>query len=218
VAHLIKEFGLESNQIYKLSEGFEYKVIIKKQGMDRIERQLEKKEWSITTYYEESVPYGDKAYAIVQAVATKLQTGRMIRALAGANPDNCRFPNFVEVAEKRARYRVLLRAANLSEFFVYAQDESEGFMPPEKGTEIAAKAIDEAYSHAPGAVKFDKEKLDKEANDLKIKIEKKKADTKRRSKPAKGDDDPNETDKAKGDGHPVRKGASGSAKSKVAKK
>ena len=194
VAKLIKEFGVDATQIYKLASGFDFKVIIKRQGMDRIEAILSEKGWSFDVEFLHAHPYDNsegmrKSYVFVKAIASN---GRVrIATTAGANPDNCLFPNYLEVAEKRARHRAILRASRLSELSVFSEEESAMFHEPDLGKEISDHVIVQMDTReAPES--FDPKKLDKEIARLDKKLktvineQKKKKNTKRKD-PKEGD-------------------------------
>jgi hypothetical protein len=174
IAKIIRDYGIESHQIYKIIDGWDFKVILRKQAVDRIESILMLKGWRFDISCVQAPPYSDKAYPIVQAIAINEEgTNWMkISTLAGANPDNCMFPNYVEVAEKRARHRVILRAARLSELNVYSEEESHDFIPKNKGEEIAGKVVEKSYNYTDKIAAFDKNKLDRELKKLDIKLTK----------------------------------------------
>ena len=164
VAKLIKEFGVDATQIYKLASGFDFKVIIKRQGMDRIEAILSEKGWRFDVEFLHAHPYDNsdgmkKSYVFIKAIASDGMV--RISTTAGANPDNCLFPNYLEVAEKRARHRAILRASRLSELSVFSEEESAMFHEPDLGKEITDHAIEHTYTGEENA-SFDPKKLDKE--------------------------------------------------------
>jgi hypothetical protein len=119
---LLKDAGLTAGDFYVLDD----KYIIRRTGMDKIEKKYPV---DITIESITTVPYG------AQCCTTLLGSGRLrgagtagtIRTVASANPDNCAFPHYAEVAYKRLRHRLLLSLIDMYELDVYSEDESEDF-------------------------------------------------------------------------------------------
>jgi hypothetical protein len=119
---LLLDYKLTSNDYYVSSDDFGDKIILRRTGIDKIANIMNMR-FEITSIA--TVPYGDKAcVTIVGKGATK---DDYAITTAHANPDNCRYPNFAEVAEKRCRHRLLLKIARLYEHDIYSDIESDSW-------------------------------------------------------------------------------------------
>jgi len=158
-AKLIKDFGINSDQIYKLGKGFDTITVIRKVGMDQIEERLiVENGWEIKLKHMFAQPYKGRAYVGVLAIGKK--DGIRFETTAGANPDNSLFHNYLEMAEKRAKHRLLLKIAGLSKYKVHSEAESKDFVPPDIGHQKAEAVAREAEKWTDDTKKFDKKNVD----------------------------------------------------------
>jgi hypothetical protein len=118
---LLLEYKLDQNDFYVSNDQFGDKIIVRRTGIDKIERAVgmnfEVK--SIAT-----VPYGDKACVTILGSGST-RDGDYAITTAHVNPDNCKYFNFSEIAEKRCRHRLLLKIARLYEFDIFSEIESK---------------------------------------------------------------------------------------------
>lgn len=141
-AHLIKKYGLVSKDFFVIEKGEDRNIIVRRAGIDKIEKKLG---GIFTVSQIHTCPYGDK---IAASVAGHLEVnGSQFTTTASAHPDNCKFNNYLEIAEKRCRHRLLLKAASLYEFGVYSEDESEEFSDTAKRVEKAKDIISDFEAH-----------------------------------------------------------------------
>jgi hypothetical protein len=206
IAKLIREYEIESDQVYSVGTDFDKKLIIKKVGMDRIENKLADAGWSFDVELSTSHPYGGKAQTIVKAIAER-NHGEKISTLAGTNPDNCFFHHYVEVAEKRARHRLILKVAKLSEHHVHSEAESHAFTPEDIGMKKSSEVTKEAFkwskdekpqAFSKNAVMSDISKLQKKLEKIEKENDRKKKESVREVlPPEKGTVDADTTDRGK---------------------
>ena len=117
---LLIDFKLEQSDFYVLKDQFGDKIIIRRPGIDKIQRHLR---MNFIIESIQTVPYGDKVCTTILGKGTI--DGDSTRTTASANPDNCSFSNFAEVAEKRCRHRLLLQLARLYEHDIFSESESD---------------------------------------------------------------------------------------------
>lgn len=122
---LTLDYKLDPVEDFYVREDDEWgaKIIVRRTGIDKIERQIGM-DFAIESL--QVVPYGDKVCVTIlgRAVADSMVT----RSLVMTNPDNCTYPNYAEIAEKRCRHRCLLKLARLYEHNIFSQLESDKWM------------------------------------------------------------------------------------------
>ena len=116
---LYKENGLETEDVFK----HKHYVIIKRSGIDKIQAKQQ-----INIDYE--VIKCDKDFSVVKAVAE--HDGRSIQTFGSAlhgkgGSGNTTTHYVMEMAEKRAMSRAVLKLAGFYELGAYSEDESEDF-------------------------------------------------------------------------------------------
>jgi hypothetical protein len=120
---LLIDYKLDSSDFYVINDEFCEKIILRRTGIDKLERQIQ---MSFTIIFIQTVPYGTKVCTtIVGEGITK--SGERAVTTASSNPDNCKFDNFAEIAEKRCRHRLILKICKLYEHDIFSEAESEGF-------------------------------------------------------------------------------------------
>lgn len=126
IRSLVKEYGLENSDYYFIvDDGFE-KCIIKRSGIDKIQIAMGMI-FKIVNY--QTVPYGSKmAITLVAKGFVPGDEGLPTETIVCVNPDNCKYPNYAEVAQKRAKSRILLELAELYQHNVFSEEESEKFV------------------------------------------------------------------------------------------
>jgi len=140
-----ERFGLTRDDFFEIADKSKKtsRVIILRTGMEKIEKEM------VGLFSIKGIstcPYGNKMAATVHA-SFKLPGMQLpIETTACAHPDNClnSHTNFVEIAEKRCKYRLLLKATNLYEHNVFAWYESVDFQNKAVQIEKGKEAINEA--------------------------------------------------------------------------
>jgi hypothetical protein len=120
IAVLYKKYGLEESDVFK----HQHYLIITRAGIDKIQAKE-----NILIVYE--VINCEKNFCVVKALAIK--EGATIEtfgsALKGTNhkDGNCNTWYVMEMAEKRAMSRAVLKLTGFYELGVFGEDESEDF-------------------------------------------------------------------------------------------
>jgi hypothetical protein len=116
------------------ADAFGTKIIVKRSGIDKIQHQLRMSFDILTilqTPYEGEIGGKQKVCVTVYGKGVIKEAGRdfyVAKTTASANPDNCVYPNYAEVAEKRCRHRLILQLAHLYEHDIFSEIESDRFM------------------------------------------------------------------------------------------
>lgn len=121
---LMLDYKLDpANDFYVSEDEWGTKIILRRPGIDKIEAQIG---MNFTIENIQVVPYGDKVSVTIlgRGVADDV----VARTVVMTNPDNCTYPNYAEVAEKRCRHRLLLKLAHLYEHHIFSEIESDKFM------------------------------------------------------------------------------------------
>lgn len=108
---LFEDNGLSKDDVFK----HKHYIIIKRSGIQKIQYKN-----NIRISYE--VINSGKDFCIVKATGKK--DNQSIETLASATPENATNKHYVEMAEKRAMSRVVLKLMNLYEFGVFGEDEN----------------------------------------------------------------------------------------------
>jgi hypothetical protein len=133
---LTLDFGLDPAVDFYVppADAFGTKIILKRSGIDKIQHQI-KMSFDILTIlqtpYEGDIGGKQKVCVTVYGKGVVKEDGRdfyVAKTTASANPDNCIYPNFAEVAEKRCRHRLILQLARLYEHDIFSELESDKFM------------------------------------------------------------------------------------------
>lgn len=118
---LLLDYKLVADDFYTRKEDFSDKIIIRRTGIDKLQRAVR---MSFTIESIQTVPYGSKVCTTIVGRGG-LPDGDYTRTVASANPDNCDFPHYAEVAEKRCRHRLLLQLCRLYDHDIYSDIESQ---------------------------------------------------------------------------------------------
>ena len=118
---LLLDYKLDKNDFYVVTDEFGDKIILRRTGIDKIQWSIKMK-FAITSI--QTVPYGAKVCVTIVSTG-RLEDGDYALTTACANPDNCDFPNYAEVAEKRCRHRLILQLARLYEHNIFSEVESQ---------------------------------------------------------------------------------------------
>ena len=97
---------------------FGSKIIIRRSGIDKLEHEAK---MNFTIESMQVVPYGDKVSVTI--LGRGVIDNVVARTVAMANPDNCAYPHYAEVAENRCRHRLLLKLLRLYEHHIFSQIE-----------------------------------------------------------------------------------------------
>lgn len=120
---LLVDYRLHNDDFYISRDEFGDKLIIRRAGIDKIQAQVKMK-FDIESMIV--VPYGQKVCVTILGRAEL--DGLVLRTVVHVNPDNCKYPNYAEVAEKRCRHRLLLQHTRLYEHHIFSEIESEEWM------------------------------------------------------------------------------------------
>ena len=108
---LFEENGLTKDDVFN----HKHYVIIKRSGIEKIQYRNE-----IKVHFE--VVRCEQDWACVKAIGKTDDTE--IETFGSATPKNCHNPHYLEMAEKRALSRVVLKLCNLYEHGVFGEDEN----------------------------------------------------------------------------------------------
>jgi hypothetical protein len=105
-------------------------LIVRRTGIEKIEKLLGI-QYTYVSITESTYPTGSNpAGANVTVVLTgKDKEGNVSQALGSANPDTTSVKFFSDMANKRARHKIVLMLADLYQFDVHSEEESEQFKP-----------------------------------------------------------------------------------------
>lgn len=117
---LLLDYKLNSNDFYVITDDTSSKIILRRTGIDKIANQINM-QFDIVSIA--TVSYGQKA-CVTLVGKGRTTDGDYAITTSHVNPDNCRYYNFAEVAEKRCRHRLLLKIARLYEHDIYSDIES----------------------------------------------------------------------------------------------
>lgn len=120
---LLLTFKLSTTDFYDLKDQNGDVIIIKRTGIDKLVHQSSMR-FNIESI--QTVPYGTGVCTTILASGTIDNV--TARTTASANPDNCSYPNYAEVAEKRVRHRLLLQLLHLYEHGIFSEAESDKFI------------------------------------------------------------------------------------------
>lgn len=122
---LILDYKLDpENDFYVSEDEWGSKIILKRTGIDKIQAQTK---MSFTIENLQVVPYGDKVSVTIIGRAVG-PDDMVARTVVMTNPDNCVYPNYAEVAEKRCRHRLLLQLNRLYEQNIFSEIESDKWL------------------------------------------------------------------------------------------
>ena len=112
--------------IYPTSDPGRKLLIVRRTGIEKLEKlyNIRYKYISVT---ESSYKDACNVTVILQG---ETDDHPAIQALGSANPDTTKVPFISDMANKRARHKVVLKVADLYQYDVHSEDESEDFCPP----------------------------------------------------------------------------------------
>jgi hypothetical protein len=120
---LLLDYKLDSSDFHVSDDQYGSKIIVRRTGIDKIERQVAMS-FDILSLLQ--TPYKDKVCVTIYGVG-RTKDGDVAKTVVTVNPDNCKFANYAEVAEKRCRHRLLLKIARLYEHSIFSDAESDEF-------------------------------------------------------------------------------------------
>ena len=93
-------------------------TIVKRSGIEKIQATQ-------NLHIEFEVVRCDPQFVVMKAHGHRIgdETGRKVETFGSATPDNCMSKHLVEMAEKRALSRAVLKLTNLYEHGVFGEDE-----------------------------------------------------------------------------------------------
>ena len=93
-------------------------TIVKRSGIEKIQATQ-------NLHVEFEVVRCDPSFVVMKAHGHRIgdETGRKVETFGSATPDNCMSKHLVEMAEKRALSRAVLKLTNLYEHGVFGEDE-----------------------------------------------------------------------------------------------
>lgn len=119
-------------------------LIVKRTGIEKMEKlfNIRYKYISVT---ESSYGNGCNVTVVLQG---ETDNGQAIQAMGSANPDTTMNAFVSDVANKRARHKIVLKVADLYQYDVHSEDESDDFRPAKQKDSAAA------YSEAVRKIKI----------------------------------------------------------------
>lgn len=111
------------NDFYFSDDAWGTKILIRRTGIDKLEIQAN---MSYTIESLQVVPYGAKVSVTI--LGKGIVDGVVQRTVVMTNPDNCKYDNYAEVADKRCRHRLLLQLLRLYEHHIFSDIESDKWM------------------------------------------------------------------------------------------
>lgn len=103
-------------------------LIVKRTGIEKLEA-LYKIRYRYISVTESSYKNGSNVTVILQGETDDVPP---MQALGSANPDTSNLAFISDVANKRARHKIVLKIADLYQYDVHSEDESEDFKPTAK--------------------------------------------------------------------------------------
>lgn len=103
-------------------------LIVRRTGIEKIEKlfQIKYRYISVT-----ESPYKDGCNVTV-VLQGEAEGHAATQALGSANPDTTKLPFISDIANKRARHKIVLKIADLYQYDVHSEDESDDFRPHKK--------------------------------------------------------------------------------------
>ena len=124
MTQLVVDNDLDTEEdIFRLPVGGKQVAIVTRTGIEKIQYNnniIVRFEWVVV----------QKDYAVIKAIATKTDSDVVIETYGSAwhgQGGNCRSNYVMEMAEKRALARVVLKAVGAYKFGVFGEDESDDF-------------------------------------------------------------------------------------------
>lgn len=119
-------------------------IIVKRTGIEKIEKLFSIR-YRYISVTESS--YKDKSNVTV-VLQGEVDNQPPIQAMGSANPDTTSGPFISDVANKRARHKIILKMADLYQWDVHSEDESDDFRPSKP------KDSNKAYEEAVRRIKI----------------------------------------------------------------
>lgn len=112
--HLFESNGLNKDDIF-VHRNF---TIVKRSGIEKIQATQ-------NLHIEFEVVKCDRDFVVMKAHGTRVgdESGRKVETFGSATTENCISKHLVEMAEKRALSRAVLKLTNLYEHGVFGEDE-----------------------------------------------------------------------------------------------
>lgn len=135
----LMQMGVSTSEMYTFNTPDPNRklLIVRRTGIEKMEKLLniKYKYLSVT-----ESPYRDRCNVTV--VLQGESDSGAVQALGSANPDTTSVPFISDVANKRARHKIVLKLADLYQYDVHSEDESDEFRPVKQ--KDAGKVYDEA--------------------------------------------------------------------------
>ena len=126
----LMQLGVTPSEMYIFPTGDPDRklLIVKRTGIEKLEKvyKIRYKYISVT-----ESPYKDRCNVTV-ILQGETDDQPPTQALGSANPDTTNVPFMSDMANKRARHKIVLKIADLYQYDVHSEDESEDFKPPKK--------------------------------------------------------------------------------------
>lgn len=103
-------------------------LIVRRTGIEKLEKLYNIK-YRYISVTESTYKDGCNVTVIMQGEADGQPA---TQALGSANPDTTKLPFISDVANKRARHKIVLKIADLYQYDVHSEDESDDFRPHKK--------------------------------------------------------------------------------------
>lgn len=146
ISELVAKYKLTEDDYYYMVEKGMEKAIIRRSGIDKIQVAVGMIWQPVNVWV---TPYGSKMAVVILGKGFLAGDGGLPEyTLVSVNPDNCRYPNIAEVAEKRCRHRLLLKVTDLYQHNVFSEEESDDF----KMTLNQSQIVDEVVSEINGSL------------------------------------------------------------------
>lgn len=126
----LMQMGVTPSEMYVFptGEGDRKLLIVRRTGIEKLEKLYNIK-YRYISVTESQYKDGCNVTVIMQG---ETEDYPATQALGSANPDTTKLPFISDVANKRARHKIVLKIADLYQYDVHSEDESEDFKPTKK--------------------------------------------------------------------------------------
>jgi hypothetical protein len=124
----LMNLGVQPAEMYvfnKQNDPSRLLLIVRRTGIEKIEKLL-KISYKYVSVTESSYKNGSNVTIVLEGGSKELG---FVQALGSANPDTTKLPFISDLANKRARHKIVLKLADLYQHDVHSEDESEDFRP-----------------------------------------------------------------------------------------
>lgn len=126
----LMQLGVSPSEMYifNTNDSSRKLLIVKRTGIEKLEKFFNIK-YRYISVTESSYKSGSNVTVILQG---ETESHPAIQALGSANPDTTSVPFISDMANKRARHKIILKIADLYQYDIHSEDESEDFVSPKK--------------------------------------------------------------------------------------